>query len=250
MFLGFAPAGPLYYRPLGGPRLPRHDLAHYHANNPETNMIRAVLFDLDGTVMDSTDAIVASWFYAFDTIGEPRPDRQLIIDTIGYPLRKQIPMMTGYDVDECIRIYRGHYTAHSAPMTTLLPGAAEAMADFRARGLRMGFATSKKREAAEMLLEHLDVLHYMEARIGPLEVSKHKPDPEPVQKAMAALDVTPEETVFVGDMHFDVLAGLAAGVTTLAVTTGYQTREELEALSPHGVYDSLHEVREHVLGML
>ncbi len=213
-------------------------------------MIRAVLFDLDGTLMDSTDAIIDSWFYTFDFLGVPRPDRQLIINTIGYPLRKQIPMMTNHDVDECIRIYRGHYTEHSAPKTFLLPGAEEALATFADRGLRMGFATSKKREAAEMLLEHLGALHYMDARIGPLEVTNHKPHPEAVLKAMEALDVSPEETVFVGDMHFDVLAGLAAGVTTLAVTTGYETRAQLEALKPHGVYDSLFEVRDHVLGLL
>lgn len=213
-------------------------------------MIRAVLFDLDGTLMDSTEAIVDSWFYAFDALGLPKPDRDLIINTIGYPLRQQIPMMTDHDVDACIRVYRGHYTEHSAPKTTLLPGAAETLAAFHARGLRMGFVTSKKREASEMLLEHLGVLHYMEARIGPLEVTKHKPDAEPVEKAMEILGVAPAETVFVGDMHFDVLAGKAAGVTTLAVTTGYQTREQLAALAPDGLYDSLHAVREHVLGLL
>jgi len=213
-------------------------------------MIRAVLFDLDGTLMDSTDAIVDSYNHTFDTIGEPRPDRQFIIGTIGHPLRKQFPMMTDYDVDACITIYRDHYTRFSAAKTTLLPGAEETLAAFAARGLRQGFVTSKKREAAEMLLEHLGALHYMEARIGPLEVTRHKPDPEPVEKAMAALDVAPEETVFVGDMHFDVLAGLAAGVTTLAVTTGYETRAQLEALAPHGVYDSLFEVRDQVLGRL
>lgn len=213
-------------------------------------MIRAVIFDLDGTLMDSTDAIVDSYFHTFDTISVPRPDRQLVINTIGYPLRKQFPMMTDHDVDECISIYRAHYTEHSPAKTTLLPGAEETLETFSRRGLRMGFATSKKREAAEMLLEHLGALHYMEARIGPLEVTRHKPAPEPVQKAMSALGATPEETVFVGDMHFDVLAGLAAGVTTLAVSTGYQSRAELEALNPHAVYDSLVDVREHVLGML
>lgn len=212
-------------------------------------MVRAVIFDIDGTLMDSTDAIVDSWYYTFDTIGEPRPEREAIIGSIGHPLRKQFTMMTDYDTDACIRIYRTHYTAHSAPKTVLLPGAAAMLSAFAARGLRMGFATSKKREAAEMLLEHLGALHYMEARIGPLEVTKHKPHPEPVEKAMAILGAAPDETVFVGDMHFDVIAGLAAGVTTLAVTTGYQTRAELEALAPHGVYDSLAEVRDHVLAM-
>ena len=67
---------------------------------------------------------------------------------------------------------------------------------------------------------------------------------------MAVLGVTPEETVFVGDMHFDVLAGLAAGVVTLAVATGYETRAQLEALNPDATYDSMYEVRDHILGLL
>ena len=213
-------------------------------------MIRAVLFDLDGTLMDSTDAIVNSYFHTFDTIGEPRPERGTIIGTIGDPLQKQFPTMTSHDVDECIRIYRAYYGEHSAAITTLLPGVEETLATLAGRGIKMGFVTSKRREAAEMLLEHLGALHYMDARIGPLEVTEHKPHPEPVQKAMAVLGVQPEETVFVGDMHFDVLAGLAAGAVTIAVATGYETRAQLEALAPDAVYDTMYEVRDHILGLL
>ncbi len=210
-------------------------------------MIRAVLFDLDGTLIDSTDAIVDSYNHTFDTIGVARPGRQVIIDTIGHPLQNQFSMMTSHDVDECIRIYRAHYTEHSPAKTTLLPGAAETLETFRERGLHQGFATSKKREAAEMLLEHLDVLHYMETRIGPADVAQPKPHPEALEKAMSALGITPAETVFVGDMHFDILAGQAAGVTTLGVATGYASRESLEALQPDGVFDTLLEVRDAVL---
>jgi pyrophosphatase PpaX len=158
--------------------------------------------------------------------------------------------MTNHDVDECIRIYRAYYGEHSAAITTLLPGVEETLSVLAQRGIKMGFVTSKRREAAEMLLEHLDALHYMDVRIGPLEVTEHKPHPEPVQKAMALLGVQPEETVFVGDMHFDVLAGLAAGVVTLAVATGYETREQLEALRPHAVYDTMGEVLAHILELL
>ena len=213
-------------------------------------MIRAVLFDLDGTLMDSTDAIVNSYFHTFDTIGEPRPERSVIIATIGDPLHKQFPTMTSHDVDECIRIYRAYYAEHSAAITTLLPGVEETLATLAERGIKLGFVTSKRREAAEMLLEHLGTLHYMDARIGPLEVTQHKPHPEPVQKAMEILGVSPEETVFVGDMHFDVLAGLAADVVTIAVATGYQTRAQLEALNPDATCDTMYEVRDHILGLL
>jgi 2-phosphoglycolate phosphatase len=213
-------------------------------------MIRAVLFDLDGTLMDSTDAIVNSYFHTFDTIGEPRPERGTVIATIGDPIHKQFPTMTSHDVDECIRIYRAYYAEHSAAITTLPPGVEETLATLSERGIKLGFVTSKRREAAEMLLEHLGALHYMDVRIGPLEVTQHKPHPEPVQKAMEILGVTPDETVFVGDMHFDVLAGLAAGVETIAVATGYQTRAQLEALNPDATCDTMYEVRDHSLGLL
>lgn len=213
-------------------------------------MIRAVLFDLDGTVIDSTDAIVQSHFHTFDTLGLPRPTRDFIISTIGFPMEVQVPMMTDHDPEEFIRIYRAWYEAHSAPMTVMLPGVEETFADLHARGVRLGFVTSKKRAAAEMLLEHLGTLHYMDARIGPMDVTHHKPHPEPVEKAMAQLGVGPEETAFIGDMHFDVLAGQAAGVLTIAVTTGYETRAELEALNPAAVYDTMLEVRDHLLPLL
>ena len=210
-------------------------------------MIRAILFDLDGTLIDSTDAIVDSYNHTFAMIGEAQPDRQVIIDTIGHPLKKQFPMLTSHDVNECIRIYRAHYTQHSPEKTTLLPGAAETLATFHARGLRQGFATSKKREAAEMLLEHLGILHYMETRIGPADVAQPKPHPEALEKAMAELGVTPSETVFIGDMHFDILAGQAAGVTTFGVATGYASRESLEALKPDGVFNTLMEAQNAIL---
>jgi len=213
-------------------------------------MIRAVLFDLDGTVMDSTDAIVESHFHTFDTLGLPRPARDLIIGTIGFPMEKQVPMMTDHDPEVFIPIYRAWYEANSPAMTVLLPGVEETFADLHGRGVRMGFVTSKKRAAAEMLMEHLGALHYMDARIGPMDVTHHKPHPEPVEKAMAQLGVRPEETAFVGDMHFDILAGQAAGALTLAVTTGYETRAQLEALHPAGVYDSMLEVRDHLLPLL
>jgi HAD superfamily hydrolase (TIGR01509 family) len=213
-------------------------------------MIRAVLFDLDGTLIDSTDAIVDSYFHTFDTVGVARPERQFIIDTIGHPLRKQFGMMTDHDVEECIRVYRAHYTAHACEKTSLLPGAAECLAAFQNRKLRQGFATSKKREAAEMLLAHLNVLEYMEVRVGPGDVSQPKPHPESLEKAMAELGVGPEETVFIGDMHFDILAGQAAGVTTYAVATGYASRSSLEALQPDGVFDTLLGAQDAVLKRL
>ncbi|MBI2434020.1 MAG: HAD-IA family hydrolase [Candidatus Hydrogenedentes bacterium] len=213
-------------------------------------MLRAVIFDLDGTLIDSTEAIVASMFHMFDVMERTRPLRQAIIDSIGHPLEVQLTYLTDCPPAHCIPIYRRHYAEHSAAQTFLLPGARETLEALQAAGLRLAFATSKSRISAEMLLEHLGVLHFFEARIGPEEVQHTKPHPEAVLRALEALEVGPNEAIFVGDMHFDVLAGAAAGVRTLALTTGYATRRELEALQPEAVFDSLLEVRDYVMASI
>ncbi|MBI2423977.1 MAG: HAD-IA family hydrolase [Candidatus Hydrogenedentes bacterium] len=205
-------------------------------------MIRGVLFDLDGTLIDSTGAIVTSLYHTFDTLGLPRPDRKTIVDSIGFPLAVQLGMLTSHDAGECTRIYRAHYMATANGSTTLLPGTRELLAALACAGMKIGFATSKKRSAAEMLLEHLGVLHYFEVRLGPDDVIHAKPHPEVVEKAVALMGLRLDEVLFVGDMYFDVEAGKAAGVRTIAVATGYNTRAELEALQPHAVIDSLHEL--------
>jgi HAD superfamily hydrolase (TIGR01509 family) len=210
-------------------------------------VICAVVFDLDGTLIDSTEAIVRSFTHAFEVIGRPFPGAQAIIDTIGYPLREQFPLLTDAPLEDCIRHYRAHHDVTSCANTTLLPGAGALLQALQDAGVAMGFASSKSCAAACRLLDHLGVLSCFEARIGPEQVTRTKPDPEPVLKAMEVLGASREEAVFVGDMHFDLLAGAAAGVRTLAVTTGYATREALEQLQPTAIFDSLAEVQDYLL---
>ncbi len=182
-------------------------------------------------------------FHVFDSLGDPRPTRQAIIDSIGCPLREQLQYLTQRDLDACIALYRPHYAATAREHTTLLPGARDIFAFLKAAGVPMGLATSKKREAAEMLLEHLGVLHYLDVRIGPDEVTHPKPHPEPLLLAAKLMGVAPGDAVYVGDMYFDVHAAKAAGMPCVALTTGYCTRAELEALGPEVVLDSLAEAR-------
>lgn len=210
-------------------------------------MIKAVIFDLDGTLIDSTDALVDSFTHMFHVIGEPPATRQAIVDSVGHPLEEQLKFLTRHDTEECIRIYRAHYESTSCEKTVLLPGAREAIAAFLDTGLVLGFATSKKRAAAEMLLEHLGVLDAFTGRVGPHDVTHAKPHPEAVLKCLEALGVSADEAFFVGDMHFDVLAAQAANVRCIAVTTGYETRAQLEPLAPEAVFDTLDEVRDYVL---
>ncbi len=209
--------------------------------------LRCVVFDLDGTLIDSTDAIVLCVMHTFDTIGEPRPDRGEVIRTIGYTLEQHFALFTKHDPHACATIYRERYVEVCCAMTTLMPGAREALDALSTMGYRLGFATSKRRTYAEKILEHLRVLNHFEVRIGPDDVANPKPAPDAMLLAVAQFGVTPGEVVLVGDTHFDVLCAQNAGVRCFAVTTGYESRAQLEDLHPAGVFDSLREVAGHIL---
>jgi len=213
-------------------------------------MIRAVIFDLDGTFIDSTPAIVESFEYSFERLDIDPPPRQRVIDTIGHTLEDQFALFTERDPEECTRVYRERYAEIAVAKTQLLPGAVESAARFREAGLLLGVATSKKLEYAELILDHFGVLDWFDVRTGPYQVSKPKPHPECLHKTMAGLGVSAHETFYIGDTDFDVKAAKAANVRCLAVTTGYNTREALEALGPELVADHLDEVTEYVLANL
>lgn len=213
-------------------------------------MVTAVAFDLDGTLIDSTEAIVSCFMHACDELGLKRPPRQGVVDTIGHILEDQFRLLTDGDPETCARTYRERYAKVCCEMTTLLPGARETLERLRQAGLRIGFASSKRRDFCEIILEHLGVLDSFEVRLGPDDVANPKPHPEVVLKALDAFGVSRDAMVFIGDMHFDVLAARAAGVRCLCVATGYNTREELEALEPEGVFDTLEELTDYLLGNL
>lgn len=209
-------------------------------------MIRAVTYDLDGTLIDSTEAIVESFMHTFDVIGEPRPPREVIVRGIGHIIEDQFAQMTDRDPHECVRIYRAHYGKICCGKTFLLPGAAEGLAELQAMGLKLAFATSKRLSYAELILDHLGVLGYFESRIGPDEVAHPKPHPEAVLKSLEGLGVDADEMFFVGDTYFDVYAARDAGVRCLCVSTGYNTHEELESFAPEAVFRSLFDVTGYI----
>ena len=210
-------------------------------------MIRAIIYDLDGTFIDSTEAIVESFNHTFDALQRSRPPREAVVSSIGHTLEDQFTQFIDHDPDDCARIYREHYEVIACGKTDLLPGAEASLRRFMESGLRIGFATSKKLQYAEMILDHLGVLPHFESRIGPDEVSHPKPHPAAVLKSLDQLGVAPDEAFFIGDTDFDVKAAHAAHVRCLCVTTGYSTRAELEGLEPERVVDSLDAITAYVL---
>ena len=210
-------------------------------------MLEAVCFDLDGTLIDSTDAIVDSFLYTFEVLGLPAPTREVIVGTISVPLEEQFGLLSVKDADRAAEVYREHYVAEAPKKTMFLPGALDALDRLEASGLKLAIATSKRRSSAEPLLEHLGVLDRFEVVIGPEDVKNAKPDPECLHLVLRRLGIEAKSMVFVGDSKYDIGAARAAGLRCLAVDTGYSSREELLTYGPEIVLGGLEAVADYVL---
>ncbi|MBX9929016.1 MAG: HAD-IA family hydrolase [Gemmatimonadaceae bacterium] len=206
-------------------------------------MTRAVLFDLDGTLVDTIALIVEAMEFAYE--GRPlRPTRAEWEALIGTPLDAMLRRWATDDVDvEALRArYREYQWAHHDRLTRVYPGVVDTVRMLHARGLALGIVTSKIEPSARTSLRFVGIEECFTVVVGLDSTVKHKPDPEPVQFALAALGVAASEAVFVGDSTHDIAAGRAAGVRTIGVTWGPYTREVLAAAEPDAIIDAMPEL--------
>jgi 2-phosphoglycolate phosphatase len=211
-------------------------------------MLKAVVFDLDGTLIDSTDAIVASFVHTFEAVGDPVPPREEIMRYISVPLEKHFAELTDRDPVELSQIYREHYFLTCAEDTVLLPDVRTALSKFHQAGLRMAVATSKSCKGSDIILNELGIEHYFEFVVGADSVQNHKPDPEALHLSREKLGIEADEMIYVGDTRFDTEASKNAGVACVAVATGYASREELVELAPEYVADNMDDACRYILG--
>ena len=201
--------------------------------------LRAVLFDLDGTLIDSTGLILESYRHTMLThLGHVLPDA-LWLDGIGTPLDDQLRAMSQTEAQRQAMkaTYRAHYIAHQDTRLAAFPGVVGALDALRARGLRMGVVTSKMRDTTRRALEVCGLGGYFEVVVAFEDAARHKPDPEPVQVALRGLGLEPGQVVFVGDSPFDMQAGRDAGARTMGVTWGPFARASLTPFAPERLLD-------------
>jgi len=196
--------------------------------------IGTVLFDLDGTLIDSIELILASYRHTMRTHGYGEvPDAEWMRG-VGTPLRVQLSRWarTPDEMDALVATYRDYNLSNHDRMITIYPGVHEMVSAIRSRGLRTGVVTSKNREGTARGLALVGLEGEIDVMVCADDVINPKPHPEPVERALSALSADPATTIFVGDSIHDLHSGRAAGVLTGAVLWGPFTREDLAPAEP------------------
>jgi pyrophosphatase PpaX len=206
-----------------------------------------VLFDLDGTVVDSGSIILASMRHATrEVLGRDFGDAELMQAVGGPGLEAQMAVFAPERVDELVQVYR----AHNEPLHEELracAGMEDVLVRLHAEGRRLGLVTAKRRSTVELAFARVPVAHLFETVVGGDETAKHKPDPEPLLLAAQRMQAEPSETAYVGDSPFDIRAAKAAGMHAVAVTWGrIHDRERLEREEPDAIVDIAKELLEQL----
>ena len=193
-----------------------------------------ILFDLDGTLIDSTEAILESFQVAYEKHGKQSPHSDLIKAEIGHPLDHMFATL-GIEEEKVwdyVAAYKDHYRMISCQKTVLLPEAREAV-ELASQHATLGVVTTKTAKYSIELLEHLGLMHHFEVLIGREDVQNPKPHPEPIQKALLALPKATKGVWMVGDTCMDMLSAKEANVTGIGVTCGYADVENLIKCTEH-----------------
>ena len=214
--------------------------------------LKAVLFDNDGTLVDSRELILASFHHTGPAVlGRQLSDAEYL-QKVGQPLNVQVKDYTDDPVlqKRFCEVYRAHNQTVHDKMIKAFPGTVGALARLSAAGLVLGVVTSKRHDTAWHGLEIVGCAPYLDCCVGWDDVERPKPDPQPVQRGCELLGFMPQECLYVGDAPFDLQAGKGAGALAAAVTWGMFDEPRLAAEDPDFVAHTWDELVEQTLALM
>jgi HAD superfamily hydrolase (TIGR01509 family) len=212
--------------------------------------IQLIIYDLDGVLVDTSDAICISFNAALEDAGEKPRSPDEIRAMIGVPLdemyRRVLPRKKWSLIDECFTKYREVFNDISEKHARILDGVEETLSHFEAEGLQQCLATNKSAPEAEKILIHLGIDGFLDLIVGYDDVANPKPSPDMILLTLDGVGVAPDEAVLIEDSPTGLAAGKGAGVHTVAVATGFHDAADLAELDPDYVIDELKDLREIV----
>lgn len=202
---------------------------------PTRNPLPAVLFDLDGTLIDTIELILSSARHAFEGWPRATPTDDEWVRGIGTPLVTQLRPFAETEEEVALLLdrYRAYQHVHHDSLTRCYDHVPAEVARLSGRGHPLAVVTSKASAIANRSLAHVGLDRFFDAVIGYDDTERHKPHPEPILAGLGRLGVSSSRAVYVGDSPHDIHAGNAAGVVTIAATWGPFSRETLAEAGPN-----------------
>ncbi|WP_457622703.1 HAD family hydrolase [Persephonella sp.] len=206
------------------------------------------LFDLDGTVIDSSKDIAVAVNYTLEKLGKDPLDESEIIKHVGYGGRKLMEGVLKTDdnllIDRAVSIFREYYFKNPAEYTVLYPYVEDLFIELKKRNRKIGIVTNKYEDISKRIIEKLGIDSYLDILVGGDTVERKKPDPYPILYAVESLGSKLDSSVMIGDSEADVQAGRSAGTVTVFVTYGFGKKEKVVLHNPDIVLDSLYPILE------
>ncbi len=187
--------------------------------------IKLIIFDLDGTLVDSSGDIADAINHAVGPYNVPQVTVRETISLVGEGISRLMEKIIekkglNADRDSLSRRFLEYYSAHLVDKTTVYPGVKETME--KLNGYKKAVISNKRQALSANILDALGLSAYLDIIVGSDTTPERKPSPAPVRYVLATLDIKPESAVIVGDSNYDIEAGRAAGIRTVAVTYGYR----------------------------
>lgn len=211
--------------------------------NPDDSLTyKAVIFDLDGTIVDSVELIVISFQHAIREVLGREVSREESIVGVGRPLREQMVSFSPEHADELVAVYREFNHREHDRMLKLYEGILDLLDGLAGAGIRLGLVTSKSRYTTQMAFDLTGIGSYFDATVCADESGGNKPSPEPIWACLHQLSVSAEDAVYVGDSPSDIQAARAARVKAIGVTWGVFDTATLEAEKPNALVHTIPEL--------
>jgi phosphoglycolate phosphatase len=211
--------------------------------------IRLMIFDLDGTLIDSKNDIADSVNYTLKCLHLPSLENSLIYTYVGngvLPLLEKVISRSNLEtnLDDALKIFRKHYEEHLLDSTRLYPGVMEILKHFS--DVNMGLVSNKPERFANKILKGLNVDHFFPVVIGGDTLKTKKPDPKGINIIRERFGADPHETVIVGDAGVDIETGKKAGIHTFGVSYGLRDRSELVEAGADKIIDDIRELKNYI----
>ncbi|MEC0665407.1 pyrophosphatase PpaX [Priestia flexa] len=201
--------------------------------------INTVLFDLDGTLIDTNELIISSFMHTLNHYYPEQYKREDVLSFMGPPLYDTFVQMDKERVHEMIDTYRTHNLSHHDELVTEFAGVFETVKWLHDQKYKLAIVTTKQINTVMLGLKLTKLDQFFDVIVAIDDVQHAKPHPEPVEKALVLLNAQPEEAVMVGDNHHDILSGKNAGTKTAGVAWSAKGREHIASYEPDVILEEM-----------